>query len=47
MNYPMIMISVVTVLYALSSMGYFISGDWRSGLIFCGYTLANIGLLAR
>lgn len=46
MTWPQILVGVVTVLYVLTSIGYFVAGDWRHGLVFLGYTVANIGVMA-
>lgn len=45
MTWPNILVSVVTCLYIGSTIGYFISGNVSQGLIFSGYSLANIGIL--
>lgn len=44
-SWPDVLVGVVTILYAMTAVGYWITGQPYSGLVFLGYTVANVGLL--
>lgn len=40
-----LLVVVVTVLYAITSVAYFFQGNVHFSIVFAGYAIANIGLI--
>ena len=45
MSNSQILMLVVTILYLLTTGVHFYEGRWNFGMIFAGYSLANIGFI--